>query len=91
MCDECLAISRDLRDAIAELRLSAGLARPEAARAVEALRGGTEEDALVVEEFFSAFRQQAYLPGSRITRAMGMKFAHERRTGHRVSLEPPGR
>jgi hypothetical protein len=87
MCDDCLAISRELRDAVAELRLSPDRTRPEASRVVEALRRGTEEDALMIEEFFSTQGQQTHtLPWWRMMRAMGMKFAHEKRTGHRVSL-----
>jgi hypothetical protein len=87
MCDECLAIAQDLKEAFAEL-LIRRTGRPEASRVVDALRSGTEEDALMVEEFFSTRGQEA---GPRMMRAMDMKLAHERRTGHTVRLPLPGR
>jgi hypothetical protein len=89
MCDECLAIARDLREAMAELRLSAERSSrsPEAFRIVEALRRGTEEDAILVEEFFSAGVNRGHTaPWSRARRAMSQMFEHQKRTGHRVSL-----
>jgi hypothetical protein len=87
MCDECLAIAQELREAIAESRSSAERGHPEAFRIVEALRRGTEEDAILVEEFFSAGVNRGHTaPLSRARRAMGQMFEHQRRTGHRVSL-----
>jgi hypothetical protein len=50
MCDECLAIARDLREAIADVKLVSDRAYNDRVLAVEALRGGTEEDALRFEE-----------------------------------------
>lgn len=89
MCDECLAIARDLKEAIAELRLSAERSSrsPEAFRIAEALRRGTEEDAILVEEFFSAgVNPLSTAPMSRARNAMRQMFEHQKRTGHRVNL-----
>jgi hypothetical protein len=92
MCDECLTIAQYLREAIAELRLSAERGRPEAFRIVEALRRGTEEDAILVEEFFSAgVNRGQTAPWSIARSAMSQMFEHQRRTGHRLNLERPAR
>lgn len=83
MCDECQAIAEDFREATAELRLTSDRNRHEALLVVEALRRGTEEDAALVEDFFSsAHARGAHLAWSRFIRAMGRQFAHARRTGH---------
>jgi hypothetical protein len=72
---------------MAEMRLSAEPGRPEAFRVVEALGRGTEEDAIPVEEFFSAGVRRGHTAlSSRARRAMSQMFEHQKRTGHRVNL-----
>ena len=91
MCNECLAIARDLKEAIADAQSASARASGDMARAVETLRGGTEDDLLRFEELAAVPSLQACAgPSSRVARAMSMKFQHESRTGHRVSLDLPG-
>ncbi len=91
MCDECLAIAQDLREAIADARTGSTRASGDMARAVQALRGGTEEDARRFEELCATPALRACAePSSRVARAMSMKMWHETRTGHKVSLDIPG-
>lgn len=86
MCDECLAIARDLKEAIADAQSASARASGDMALAVETLRGGTEEDAFRFEELLSAPALRACAgPSSRLTRILSMKFAHEARTGHKVA------
>jgi len=89
MCEECLAIAQELRETVAELRAQRG--SPESFRIVEALRRGTEEDAILVEEFFSAGVNRGHTaPLPRARRAMTRMFEHQRRTGHKVNFGPTG-
>jgi hypothetical protein len=88
-CNECETIARDLREAFADLRSLSDSTQEDRRLAVEALRGGTEEDALRFEEVISD--QQSAALSSRMMRTLSMKMWHETRTGHRVSMELPGR
>jgi hypothetical protein len=91
MCDECETIAQDLREALADLKLSADISNEDRRLAVEALRGGTEEDALRFEELISTPGGRASAQASsRIMRALSMKMWHETRTGHRINLGPWG-
>jgi len=88
MCNECLTIARDLKEAMADAQRTSQRASGDMARAVQALRGGTEEDLFRFEQLCGAPALQACAgPSSRLARAMTMKFSHETRTGHRVSLD----
>jgi hypothetical protein len=86
-CDECETISREIKECAAEMKRNTDLTQPDRRLAVEALRGGTEEDAVRFKEVVSGplFEESAAL-SSRIARAMNMKMLHEKRTGHRISL-----
>jgi hypothetical protein len=91
MRNERLAIARDLKEAVADAKSASAHASGEVARAVDELRGGTEEDAHRFEELCTAPALQACAgPASRLTRTLSMKFQHESRTGHRVIFDTPG-
>jgi len=89
MCEECETIARELREAMAGIRLSVDRTQEDRRLAVEALRGGTEEDVHRFEDLLAAppFREAAD-HASRMTRAMDLKTRHEARTGHKVSWNP---
>ncbi len=91
MCDECENISRELREEMAAIRLSMDRTGKDRELAVEALRGGTEEDVHRFEELVStpAFQESA-AHASRMMRAFNMKMQHEARTGHKVNWNPLG-
>ena len=87
ICNECETIARDLREVMAAIRSVAESTRPQVSRVVEALRGGNEDAPILVEElFYKRETQMASMGSQRLIRLMNQKFAHERKTGHRVSL-----
>ena len=90
-CDECETISREISDSLAELKRYSDLTEQDRRLAVDALLGGTKEDALRFEELVSGpFSQECAAPSSRMNRAMGRKMWHETRSGHRIAWEPWG-
>lgn len=84
-CDKCLEIAKELKGYLAEARWLLDQGHDDRLRVVEALRSG-ERDAHVVEDFFATAPRLH--PGAypAFVQAMGRKFEHERRTGHRVRL-----
>lgn len=91
MCDECETISREIRDSLAELKRRSGLTDQYRRLAVEALQGGTEEDAHRFEDLVSSpLAQECAALSSRMMRAFSLKMSHETRTGHRIPLGPRG-
>jgi hypothetical protein len=88
-CDECETISREIKESLANLKRNSDLTEQDRRLAVEALLGGTKEDALRFEELASGPLSQEYAAlSSRMMRAFSMKMWHETRTGHRIAAGP---
>lgn len=90
-CDECETIGREIKVSLADLKRHSDLTEQDRRLAVEALLGGTKEDALRFEELVSGpWSQECAALSSRMNRAMGLKMWHETRTGHRIGRGPWG-
>jgi len=83
-CDECQAITRELREAYADAWTSSDRASRDALAAIHKMMGGTEEDAERAEALIPRAR---FRDAPRISRALKRKLAHEARSGHKVSWD----
>jgi len=84
VCEECKAIAQELSEAYADAWASSDQASRDAWTATYRLIGGTEEDAERAEALVPAAR---FRDPSRINRALHNKFAHQARSGHRITWE----
>jgi hypothetical protein len=83
LCSECEAIAQEIREAYVDAWISADQASRDALIATYQLMGGTEQDAERAEELIPRARFRDPL---RINRALQRKFAHEARSGHKISF-----
>lgn len=99
-CEECVAIARELDEALAELWLSSDQSFRDAWSASIKLMGGTEEDMQRAEELFPKARngQQAvasklheyfFERNGRVVAAVNRKLTHLALTGHNVPYPVP--
>ena len=90
-CEQCETISREIKESLADLKRHLDLTEQDRRLAVEAMLGGTKEDALRFEELLSGpLSQDGAGLSSRMNRVMGRKMWHEMRTGHRIAWGPWG-
>jgi hypothetical protein len=82
-CDECQMIAEEISEAYSaiHLELSSNPDAKEAWLARNKLIGGTEQDAAQAEALFFKGGTKS---SERVRLAIGMKFLHEARTGHKV-------
>ena len=85
VCNDCQIIAEEIRDAfsVMHLELSSDPDARDAWLARNKFIGGTEEDAVHAEALFS----KGWIKSSeRVRLAIGMKFLHEARSGHKVPV-----